>query len=83
MIHRNGTVKSSGSNKGFSSRFCADNRVHHETPEEGRRTYRPKRWDYNNKDEVNSPYIVSAVRMHHLDANKTLEKLDGNYTRML
>ena len=34
-------------------------RVRHETPEEGRRTYEPKRYGYNNKDEVNSPNILS------------------------
>ena len=39
-------------------RFCVDSRVWHETPEGGRRTYRPKRCDYNNKDEVNSPNIL-------------------------
>ena len=33
--------------------------VRHETPEEGRGTYRPKRRSYNNKDEVNSPNILS------------------------
>ena len=41
----------------FSSRFCVDFR--HETPEEGRMTYRPKCCDYNNKDKVNSPNILS------------------------
>ena len=38
-----------GSNKGVSSRFCADSQVRHETPEEGQRTYQPKHCDYNNK----------------------------------
>ena len=36
-----------------------DYRVPHETPEEGRRTYQPKHYDYNNKDDVNSPNILS------------------------
>ena len=56
-----------GSNKGFSSRFFVVSRVQHEKPEEGRRTYRPERCDYNNKDEINGPnnqsynnYQVSA-----------------------
>ena len=31
----------------------------HEKPEEGCRTYYPKCCDYNNKDEVNSPNILS------------------------
>ena len=51
--------KKGGSDKGFSSWFCADSWVRHETPEEGRRTYQPNRCDYNDKDEVNSPNILS------------------------
>ena len=34
-------------------------RVRHETPEEGWRTYQPKHYEYNNKDENNSPNILS------------------------
>ena len=30
-------------------------RVRQETPEEGRKTHRLKRWEYNNKDEDNRP----------------------------
>ena len=44
--------------KGSISRFCVDSLVRHQTHEEGR-TYRPKRCDYNNKDEVNCPNILS------------------------
>ena len=58
-----------GLNKGFSSRFRENSRlrqessrvrkassqVRQEAPEEGRRVYRPKRCEYNNKDEDNSP----------------------------
>ena len=40
-------------NKGRSSMFCEGSRVR-QTPEEGRRTYRPKRCGNNNKDEDNS-----------------------------
>ena len=43
---------SCGFNKGRSSRFCEGSRVR-QTPEEGRRTYRPKHCE-NNKDEDNS-----------------------------
>ena len=43
-----GTVYTRESNKGFSSRFCVGSRVRHETPEEDRRTYQPKRCEYNN-----------------------------------
>ena len=41
-------------NKGRSSKFREGSRVL-QTPEEGRRTYRPKRCGNNNKDEDNSP----------------------------
>ena len=43
-----------GFNKGCSSKFLEGSRVR-QTPEEGRRTYRPKRCGNNNKDEDNSP----------------------------
>ena len=59
MGKRIGIVYSSGSNKGFSSRFWVGTLVLHETPEEDRRTYRAKRCEYNNKDEVNSLIILS------------------------
>ena len=42
-----------GFNKGRSSKFREGSRVR-QTPEEGRRTYQPKRCG-NNKDEDNSP----------------------------
>ena len=41
-------------NKGHSSKFRESSRVR-QTPEEGWRTYRPKRCGNNNKDEDNSP----------------------------
>ena len=43
-----------GFNKGRSSKFREGSRVW-QTPEEGRRPYRPKRCGNNNKDEDNSP----------------------------
>ena len=43
-----------GLNKGRSLKFCEGSRVW-QTPEEGRRAYRPKRCGNNNKDEDNSP----------------------------
>ena len=43
-----------GFNKERSSKFREGSRVR-QTPEEGRRTYRPKRCGNNDKDEVNSP----------------------------
>ena len=50
-----------GFNKGRNSKFCEGSWVR-QTPEEGRRTYRPKRYRNNNKDEDNSlktlPYFA-------------------------
>ena len=43
-----------GFNKGRSSKFREGSRVR-QTPEEGQRTYRPKRCGNNDKDEDNSP----------------------------
>ena len=47
-----------GFNKGCSSKFCESSRVQ-QTPEEGRRTYRPKRYGNNNKNEDNSPKTLN------------------------
>ena len=47
-----------GFNKGRSSKICEGSRVR-QTPEEGRRTYRPKRYGNNNKDEDNSPKTLN------------------------
>ena len=46
-----------GFNKGCSSKFRVGSRVR-QTPEEGQRTYRPKRGN-NNKDEDNSPKTLN------------------------
>ena len=35
-----------------------DSEVRHETPKEGRRIYRQKRFDYSNKDVINRPNIL-------------------------
>ena len=43
-----------GFNKGRSSKFREGSQVR-QTPEEGQRTYRPKRCGNSNKDEENSP----------------------------
>ena len=43
-----------GFNKERNSKFREGSQVR-QTPEEGRRTYRPKRCGNNNKDEDNSP----------------------------
>ena len=47
-----------GFNKGRNSKFREGSRVR-QTPEEGRRTYRPKCCGNNNKDEDNSPKTLN------------------------
>ena len=47
-----------GFNKGRSSKFREGSRVR-QTPEEGRRSYQPKHYGNNNKDEDNSPKILN------------------------
>ena len=68
-----------GFNKGRSSKFRVSSRVR-QTPEEGRRTYQPKRCGNINKDEDNNPktlnyrciyiyilYIyISSVNVYHI-----------------
>ena len=58
MANRIRTGDPSGFNKGRSSKFREGSRVR-QTPEEGRRTYRPKRYGNNNKDEDNSPKTLN------------------------
>ena len=52
------TGNSCGFNKGRSLKFRVGSRVQ-QTPEEGQRTYRPKRCENNNKDKDNSPKILN------------------------
>ena len=40
-----------------------------ETPEEGQRTYWPKRYEYNNKDELNNPNILRYKNKWHHTTN--------------
>ena len=47
-----------GFNKGCSSKFCEGSRVR-QTLEEGRRTYQPKHYGNNNKDEDNNPKTLN------------------------
>ena len=54
MVNGIRTSASHGLNKGRGSKFRVGSRVR-QTPEEGRRTYQPKRCEYNNKDAENSP----------------------------
>ena len=50
-------------NQGRSLKFRVGPRVR-QTPEEGRRTYRPKRRGNNNKDEDNSPNTLNDKNFH-------------------
>ena len=54
-----------GFNKGHSSKFREGSRVQ-QTPEEGQRTYRPKRCGRNNKDEDNSLKTLNDKNQHAL-----------------
>ena len=57
-----------GFNKGRSSKFRAGSRVQ-QTPKEGRRTYRPKRCENNNKDGDNSPKTLND-KNHQVSSKK-------------
>ena len=54
---------SRGFNKGHSLNFLEGSRVR-QTPEEGQRTYRPKRCENNNKDEDNSPKTLNDKKLY-------------------
>ena len=54
-----------GFNKGRSSKFHEGSRVR-QTPEEGRRTYRPKRFGNNNKDEDNTPKTLNDKKVQNI-----------------
>ena len=57
-----------GFNKRRSSNFREGSRVQ-QTPEEGRRTYRPKRCGNNNKEEDNSPKTLND-KNHQVSSQK-------------
>ena len=63
-----------GFNKGRGSKFCEGSRVQ-QTPEEGRRTYRPKRCGNINKDEDNSPKILND-KNHQASSQKFTQQTD-------
>ena len=60
-----------GFNKGRSSKFRESSRVR-QTPEEGRRTYLPKRCGNNNKDEDNFPKTFNDKNCNSLCRNKII-----------
>ena len=61
-----------GFNKRRSLKFRVGSRVQ-QTPEEGRRTYRPKRCGNNNKDEDNSPRTLNDK--NHQASSQKFRKL--------
>ena len=70
-----------GFNKGRSSKFRVGSQVR-KTPEEGRRTYRPKSCGNNNKDKDNSPktlknknHQVLFQKIQTTNFNKSLKQL--------
>ena len=70
-----------GFNKGRSSKFREGSRVR-QTPEEGRRTYRPKRWGNNNKDEDNSPKNLNDKNNGLLSRRLPVSRLCFVYVRV-
>ena len=60
-----------GFNKGRSSKFREGSQVR-QTPEEGRRTYRPRHCGNNNKDEDNCPKTLDD-KNHQASSQKFKE----------
>ena len=69
-----------GSNKGRSSKFCEGSRVW-QTPEYGRRTYRPKRCGDNNNVEDNSPKTLNDK--NHQDSSQKFRQLKWIYGKSI
>ena len=61
-----------GFNKRRSSKFREGPRVR-QTPEEGRRAYRPKRCGNNNKDEDNSPKTLNDKKKMSKERKKSVK----------
>ena len=68
-----------GFNKGRSSKFPEGSRVR-ETPEEGKRTYRPKLCGNKNKDENNSPKTFNDK---NISVNNSDKFCQYNFIRIL
>ena len=60
MINRISASDPRGLNKGHDLKFPVSSRVRQATPEEGWKTYRPKRCEYNNKDVDNCPKTLKG-----------------------
>ena len=71
MVNGIRTSTPSGVNKGGS---C----VQPDTSEEGWRTYQPKSWEYNNKDEDNSPKTLND-KNHKASSQKFRQLTSNNF----
>ena len=69
-----------GFNKGCSSKFREGSQVQ-QTPEEGRRTYRPKHQGNNNKDENNS--LKTLNDKNHQASSQKFRQLISHSTNTL
>ena len=69
MVNGIRTSDPCGLNKGHGSKFREGSRVRQETPKEGRKIYRPKCWEYNNKNEDNNPksWMIKILEYSRLD----------------
>ena len=65
-----------GFNKVRSSKFRVGSRVR-QTPEEDRRTYRPKPYGNNNKDKDDSPKTLNDIT----DLSKTVLVISDHFVR--
>ena len=73
MVNEIRTSDHRGLNKGRVSKFRAGSRVRQETPKEGWRTHRPKRNEYNYKDEDKSPKTMNDK--NHRASNQKFRQL--------
>ena len=74
MVNEIRTIYARELNKGIGSMFRVSSRVRQDTPEEGWRTHRPKRCEYTNKIEDNSPNTLN--NKSHQASSKKLNRYD-------
>ena len=63
-----------GLNKRRGPKFHVGSLVPQETPEEGRRIHKPKRCEYSNKDEDNSPKTLND-KNHQASSQKFRQQI--------
>ena len=64
-------------NKRHSSKFCLGSQVQQEIPEEGQRTYQPKRCEYDNKVEDNNSKTMNDK--NHQASTQKFRQLKTRY----